>query len=677
MLEMRRLWPVLLACAAAVGCQRTSERFAVTSLDRRHTGPLVPGTPHGSGVEVIAITEAGDAALTADELGTVRLWPALDGTRQAIPIATMAPARLALGTRGDELVATLVDRARAARVIRLGRDGTVHGRAQLAGDVAIRQVVAVGADVLVRRADETIERFDADGVQRGRIAARPGERVGAIASRGGAALASIISGEETGATAVRWIQLGDELRWGDEVALPAAIGGSPLALSPRRTRIAATVPRIKSASGAMQLVIYKLEDGKARPFAMPSIDVPPGDELGFTDDDHVATTGSELKWWGPSSDDPWAAPVQQAAPFNTRQPGAGAVGDGVALAGYAAGLEVATPERTHYLGWRSLSFGATSVEGDRITMGPNEGRFAWLDERLAETHSVEQKALARDESSPVPQVIVAVGERHVAIVSQLGEQQAVELVDVAHPATRIELGRFGVVQRLDYEPSLHQLAVALPDRILRFAVDVDTLAANRLPPIPLHGSIYSLRLLDPARADGAVAIVVAYVDGVGDRVVTYRGTSRPTVARDEPLDGSVLATDPTGAYYARYNDAPNELAVRRGGRTLRKIAIPNAGNIAAVSHDRERLAVMKGQGIDLLDATGATRWHQPLFGPIVVAFTEDDRRLVVRATTGLVSYDVATGEPVASACGWAFGLHDTPLTAATYGQPSLCEDGPR
>jgi hypothetical protein len=677
MLEMRRLLPVLLMCLATAGCERTAERFSVASLDRRHGGPLVAGTPHGAGIDVVAIAETGDAALTADELGMVRLWPSLDGTRQAIPLAVMAPAQLALGTRDNELVATLVDRARSARVLRLGRDGVVHHRAQVAGEVAIRQVVAVGADVLVRRADETIERFDADGVMRGRIAARPGERIGAVTSRSGAALATIVSGEDSGAHAVRWIVLGDELNWGDEVALPGTIAGTSIALSPRRTYLAATVVRTQVVVGATQLVVYKLEDGKAKPFAMPGIDVPAGDVIGFTDDDHVAIAGSELKWWGPSNVDPWAAPADPPAPFGARQVGAGAIGDGVALFAYAAGLEIGTPDKNRYLGWRSLSFGASTIDGDAIAFGPNDGRFAWLDERLAETHSVELKALVHDEASPQPSVVVGVGDHHVAVVSQLGNQAIVDLVDVTNPTTRVELGRFFSVDRIEYEASLHQLAVAVPDRILRFAIDLDHLAATKLPAIPHQGSIYSLRLLDPARAGGAVAVVVGYRDGVGDRVETYRGTSRLKRTRDEALDGSVLAIDSTGAYYARNNEAPNVLTVRRDGHTIRTMPAPNVSGASAISHDRERLAVMNAQGIDMLDASGATRWHQSLIGTLTVAFTQDDRRLVVRATTGLVAYDVATGEQLASACGWAFGLHDTPVTGATYGQPSLCEDGPR
>jgi hypothetical protein len=676
MLEMRRLLPLLLMCSAAAGCQRSAERFSVTSLDRRHGGPLVAGTPHGGGIDVVAIAETGDAALTADELGMVRLWPSLDGTRQAIPLGVTAPVQLALGARDNELIATLVDRARSARVLRLGRDGVVHHRAQVVGEVAIRQVVAVGADVLVRRADETIERVDPDGIVRGRITARPGERIGAIASRGGAALATIVSGE-SGASAVRWISLGDELAWGDEIALPGTIAGTMIALSPRRKLLAATVVRAQVVVGATQLVVYKLEDGKAKPFAMPGIDVPAGDVIGFTDDDHVAITGSALKWWGPSSVDPWAAPVDVAPPFGARQLGAGAVGDGVALIAYAAGLEIGTPDRNRYLGWRSLSFGASAIDGDGIALGPNESRFEWLDERLVETHSVELKALVHDEASPQPSVVVGIGDHHVVVVSQLGNQAIIDLVDAAHPATRTELARALAVERIEYEESLRQLAVAVPGRILRFALDLDKRTATSLPAIPHEGSIYSLRLLDPAHADGAVAVVVGYRDGVGDRVETYRGTSRIKRTRDEALDGSVLAIDATGAYYARNNETANVLTVRRDGRAIRTIPAPNVSGASAISHDRERLAVMNGQGVDMLDATGATRWHQSLLGTLTVAFTQDDRRLVVRATTGLVAYDVATGEQLASACGWAFGLHDTPLTGATYGQPSLCEDGPR
>ena len=79
----------------------------------------------------MAITEAGDAAITADVGGGWRLWPTLDGTRPPVVLDAAAPEGMALGCDGDGLVAGVLDKAGAIELIRMTRDGAVLGRARL------------------------------------------------------------------------------------------------------------------------------------------------------------------------------------------------------------------------------------------------------------------------------------------------------------------------------------------------------------------------------------------------------------------------------------------------------------------------------------------------------------------------------------------------------------------
>src|SRR5689334_9999844 len=46
--------------------------------------PRLPVAPPSGAIVAVAITEAGDAAISFDEGGGWRLWPALDGTREPV-----------------------------------------------------------------------------------------------------------------------------------------------------------------------------------------------------------------------------------------------------------------------------------------------------------------------------------------------------------------------------------------------------------------------------------------------------------------------------------------------------------------------------------------------------------------------------------------------------------------
>src|SRR5258706_14723872 len=59
--------------------------------------PLEPqAAPHGGPIELVAITDRGSAALTADAFAQIRLWSVLDGMREPIVVRGPAPTQLAL-----------------------------------------------------------------------------------------------------------------------------------------------------------------------------------------------------------------------------------------------------------------------------------------------------------------------------------------------------------------------------------------------------------------------------------------------------------------------------------------------------------------------------------------------------------------------------------------------------
>ena len=113
--------------------------------------------------------------------------------------------------------------------------------------------------------------------------------------------------------------------------------------------------------------------------------------------------------------------------------------------------------------------------------------------------------------------------------------------------------------------------------------------------------------------------------------------------------------------------------MRRGKRVVAHFPVPGAGS---PNHAGTALAVVTSRDVKLVDLHGDVKWHHDLWNVYFALFSRDDKTVVVRTQTGLVAYDVATGEAIRRVCGWEFGLHDS-LTEGTYGAPTVCEDDGR
>src|SRR3954467_9079510 len=108
--------------------------------------PVVPGAPvtpppaalsavHGADIAALGATTDGGAVATADRLGGIRLWPVLDGTREAGGIQGPPPHAIALLRDGDGFAIGLLDAAGGVRVVRTAASGAVLGRATARGEV--------------------------------------------------------------------------------------------------------------------------------------------------------------------------------------------------------------------------------------------------------------------------------------------------------------------------------------------------------------------------------------------------------------------------------------------------------------------------------------------------------------------------------------------------------------
>lgn len=107
---MRITWLLVLAACgggteprAGVTGSGSSAPSALSGARAPLTAPTVgPITGmHGAAIARIAVTDAGDAAVTADTTGAIRLWPALDGTREPVVVSGSPPHALDVAHDGD------------------------------------------------------------------------------------------------------------------------------------------------------------------------------------------------------------------------------------------------------------------------------------------------------------------------------------------------------------------------------------------------------------------------------------------------------------------------------------------------------------------------------------------------------------------------------------------------
>lgn len=665
---------MLVAAAFCAACGRNDEvaTAAPAAAPVRAPDRIAPGVPHGGIVTTVAITEDGDAALSADSIGGLRLWPSLDGKRPPVPVSVVAPSQLALAhvpgagidRSTDDLLAAILDEARTVRLLRLGRDGTVRARVQLPNDVAAEEVVAIEGGVLVRRADQSLEKFDANGRMRGRLVTESGERLTAIAARRGSVVGLVATNLDVGTKTLRWIIDGDELRWGTSITMPVAMLPRSIALSPSHRRVA-----VRDAA-TRTLAVYDIDPLAKAVYGGPAIAVTDDTAFGFTDDDHVAVIARGISWWSASVNqiDPWS--TTPAMPFRTGAAASGSIADGVVATPHGNALALTTPLGSRYLGWTDLAIGSTSVLGKGLAFTVSATRTLWLDDQLERVRDVDLDKL------PTPASYgFAVADHHVAVERVVDGKYVVDIVDLDHPAKPISLGTFARVDLFNYFFATSTLVIAGDKLVHRYRIDPVTGAATELPTLTTPFAVSQLWLTDPARADGMIAVATGWGDGEQMRMLVFR-EPKATAKTIKPASSSsiqvaILTVDVTGTIFTHGGEG---IAAKRGGKQVAELALDAIGDQLTVSNDGSRVAIIKASGITLRDLKGTVQWEEPLWKAIGVTFTSDDRRMLVRTGGGTIVLDSKTGQRMSSVCAWGFGLHDEPISQAGLGQPPVCED---
>jgi hypothetical protein len=649
------------------------------------------GVPHGGPITHVAVTEKADAAVTVDNLGGLRLWPSLDGKREPVPFTVNGAEALAITHVGDELLVGVVDQAGAGHLVRFSRGGVQRGKIQLPGEVAIDQIAAIDGGMLVARNDQSIERYDAAGTLRGRIAADPSTSFGTLVVRHGLAAVMLV-GRETSdgsatlpkrrrqkkppppvvvvehARALRWITLGDGLAWGATIEVPKNIDPHALAISPSHKRV------LLAELQTGQVDLFDVGATALTEVAGDGVITSQGGSIGLLDDDHaVAVAFSTVHWLIAKTAkkpdvDPWkieTSPTQESVNDQVY-----AIGDGMFVSALGPNLVKQDLHDTTYLGWSDVASGNVIVSGVGVGLEPRNGHMVWLDRNLQRENEVDVSELGY---GPLARTWWL--DPNHAVLERGGKNNMTDvfLVDVRHHEVNVALGTYRYIQQISYVDDVGMIAIVVAGEIHRFKVDLEYDKTTALPTLLGNVQMQPFRLLDPARANGLVAIGVGF-DEIGARVTFWRDAQTSTIQAAKAkagLLGMPVGIDATGMLYVRIDDTVTGV---RDGKDVVHFPIGEVADMLVANAAGDRLAGIHAAELSVYDPRGGLKWRQNVWGVQAMLFTRDGTRLVVRTTGGLLMLDAATGERLSAACGFTFGIMTkTPAATALNTRP-VCED---
>lgn len=657
---MRLLAVLLVACGTGRSPGPRTELEVSSDAGPGSAAPTsVTGTrrerieaPHGAPIAHLAATPDGKSAVSVDELGGARLWPALDGSIEPRVIDLAQPEELAILARDTGFAIAAIDSAGGLAVTQVDRDGITQQRVGFPVEPGFVGVLATERAFLAWRVDQRVVMVGADGAVVHELAAEPGQRIAGLATAGGRAVAAIESAQP--ARRARWVTLGSKLAWG--AWIPIADVGKRLALSPSGKRLGYLMPN-------HQLRVFDLERG----IHVDGDRVAAGLALGLPDDKHVvlAHPGGTVFWLADADD---AKKIPRGfAPSD--QPPPLAIGGGWAIAVHHNELVLASPARTRYLGYQLASPSVVSgAPSGGLLLGLGS-TFAQLDATL--TASRTPPDLMIPDGSSVSDLRWLGGDEWLVESSRTNDGvSAIALVDTTRKASTEVRGGMPMVQMLMHEPTTKLVTLSLGDQpeVLRHEPGRQRLVKVAALPRPVGFERAEIFPVVPKRAGGVHLVVVhmrerLVIRWVADPRALERGTTLT-------VDGSLANVDGAGHVFVWQSiDGGLELVVLANGKRIGTLASDGPTSLFP-DRDGARVLQIGQRSLRLVTLDGATVWTQPIHG-VDEALWLDDGGLAIVSAAGIARLDPATGELVAARCGWQFGLADKPHPGAPRLEP-LC-----
>jgi len=124
------------------------------------------GVPHSNVITIVALDPSGRAAVSVDASGGVRLWPALDGSREPLVVPVQNPRSVTLASDGaGGWIIALVDAGGGARIVGVDQSGAMQPLASLPPTSLIGaiEVLPGGRGLLSVGTDHTLRLLATDG----------------------------------------------------------------------------------------------------------------------------------------------------------------------------------------------------------------------------------------------------------------------------------------------------------------------------------------------------------------------------------------------------------------------------------------------------------------------------------------------------------------------------------
>ena len=595
--------------------------------------PPAPAMPaiHGAPILQLALAEDGSAAVTADALPGIRLWPTLDGSHEPVVVHAPAPMQLAIAHVGDELGVAVLDEAGALTVIRFDRDGRVLGRGQFTATAAVDEVIATPHGFLAVTGDQTIDLVSLRATGLDHFA--PEHRIAAVLYRHDRAL--VLHEAPHHHVVGRWLELAGTAHWGAAtpefpIAPELAARGT---LAPDHAHLA--FPRDPHAR-LLDLTTGE-EQGLGDGFA-----------AGFVDPTTVfvrTESGLELR----------DLRGKRLGPVREREHVADAVADGLLVFSHAASLVLATPTDAHYLGYQRT--GVASVEISALgTVLSNHGHYL-ADQNLAMGDKLAPNVSGLIDALPL-------GSNHLATLVSRGDDDETYELAIDRKVVLDSVRE----QTIHFDPKTHLVGIATAggSTFLEVGERVGPKRVLETSNSPL--AIYfvdtsepadRIFLTDPDLAAGRVAFVVhgSTVREIGELAPAIKAAKTYQV-------GAVAAIDRAGRIYT--HAAHRDFAIHGS-----IVTFPNTARATAIAPSPDaKLVAITGDTIALFSPTGELRWRVPARG-LAVQWDAHGQLLAV-GVPGVATFDLETGELALRRCGWGFGVSQKPLDATTT-TPTVCD----
>lgn len=608
-----------------------------------HASRLAVEASHAGSIVTLTASPERDAVLSADELGGVRLWPALDGTQEPKLVELPQAKALVIGHRGDGYTAVALDEVGGLYVARLDRDGRTLSHTTIGSDPAFADMVMSASGLIAWRVDHHVLIIDGDGAIKAELAAEPQQRIVDIAVQGNRALALL---EMNGGIKTRWLTLEPRLAWGAWIdhADPSGRTGLAIALAPDLAHFALATRDDKAGS----VGIFEVAGGKpinTTPIAPDDVDIAFADRTVLA----IASHEAGVSWLLAKERTLPTRVLDNLAISGRHQLAVG--GGGQAILGFQSELVLATPTATQFLGYQSPTpeIAAPGADGGLLVIGDTANPATLLDRTL--------RATSKPNLGLVPNAGV-VGLQWVGgdtwLVEWMRTDNRIQLAIVNGGTGKATIVReLPDLHYLAYEPTTHLVTLSFGQQSEVATLDAAAGTLDRITNTPKRTPYATvLAPLSPKLARGQQLMEITIHDKAA---VKWFKTAGAAATSSLILDGSYLGTDAAGRLYAWQGGPSGKLGVVIYTDGKRTGTLPTQGPAALWPDPTATLiAEATAHGVTLYEGNSVV-WTRSVEGVREVYWLSDGSLALVHAS-GIARLDAGTGVVSALRCGSDFGL---------------------